>query len=463
MFPELTYIQRRKRLREQLDFGLLLFLGNDESPRTYAGCPYPFRQDSSFLYYFGLNEPSLAAVVDLDKGTECLFGNDPTVEEIVWTGPQQTLKEKAQRVGVAQTAPSEKLATMLTEANRKNRAIHFLQQDRPENVLKLFRLLNIAPRDVPARVSESFTRAVIAQRAVKSAEEIEQIEAALDISYEMQTTAMRLARPGMVEREIAGAMEGIVASHGVQLAFPTIFSIHGETLHNPYHDNVMKDGDIAVNDSGSESPFGYASDITRMIPVGGRFSQKQREIYEIVFNAQAEAITAIKPGVEFRDIHRLAGIHLVSGLKALGLTKGDPVEAVQAGVHTLFFQCGLGHMMGLDTHDMEGLGEDYVGYTETIRRRPEFGWRSLRLARALEPNFVVTVEPGIYFIPSLLDQWKVQRKCEAFINYDKVETYRHFGGVRLEDDILVTETGHRLLGKPIPKTIDEVEAIASAD
>jgi len=462
MFSEATYTQRRKRLREQMDSGLVLFLGNDESPRTYKDSPYPFRQDSSFLYFFGLDEANLAAVIDVDEGTECLFGDDASVDEIVWTGPQETLENKAQKVGLAQTGPSDKLASVLAEAAAKDRPIHFLRQDRPENVLKLLKLLDIAPTEVPKRVSESLTRAVVAQRAVKSAEEIEQIEAALNISYEMQKVAMWMTRPGMVEREVAGAMLGIAASYGVDLAFPTIFSVHGETLHNPYHDNVMKAGDIAVNDMGAESSLRYASDVTRTIPVSGRFSQKQREIYEIVFNAQTEAIAAVKPGVEFRDVHRLACIELVSGLKSLGLTKGDPIEAVEAGAHTLFFQCGLGHMMGLDTHDMEGLGEDFVGYTETIRRRPEFGWRSLRLARALEPGFVVTVEPGIYFIPTLLDRWKAERKCEAFIDYDKVEAYRDFGGVRLEDDIVVTQTGHRLLGKPIPKTIDEVEAIASA-
>jgi len=249
---------------------------------------------------------------------------------------------------------------------------------------------------------------------------------------------------------------------GVRFAFEPIFSIHGETLHNPFHNNVMKAGDIAVNDSGAESPLRYASDITRTIPVGGPFTQKQREIYSIVFDAQESAIAAIRPGVEFRDVHRLACVRLVTGLKELGLTKGDPEEAVEAGAHTLFFQCGLGHMMGLDVHDMEGLGEDYVGYTEAIRRNPAFGWSSLRLAKAVEPGHVVTAEPGIYFIPTLIERWKAERKCDAFIDYAKVETYRDFGGVRIEDDVLVTDTGGRVLGPPIPKTIADVEALASA-
>jgi Xaa-Pro aminopeptidase len=272
---------------------------------------------------------------------------------------------------------------------------------------------------------------------------------------------MKMSKPGLYERQIVGAMEAVVLSAGCRLAFPTIFSIHGETLHNHYHGNQMKDGDIAVNDSGAESVSYYTSDITRTIPIGGKFSQKQREIYAIVLEAQEKAINVVKPGVEFRDIHRLAGEVLVSGLKNIGLVTGNVEEAVQAGVHTVFFQCGLGHMMGLDVHDMEALGEDYVGYTDTIKRNPEFGWRSLRLGKALEPGFVITVEPGIYFIPELIDRWKAERKLAQYINYDAVEKYREFGGVRIEDDVLVTQQGCRVLGKPIPKTIDEVEAMSS--
>lgn len=442
--------------------GVVLLLGNDELPMNYVGNSYPFRQDSSFLYYFGLDEPGLGAVIDLDEGTECLFGDDPTVEEVVWTGPQRPLREKARQVGVDRTAPSRELASVLDQAREKGRVIHFLPPCGAEHILKIHRLLNYPPEMVDELVSEALIRAVVAQRSVKSSEEIEQIELALSISYQMQTTAMRLARPGVVEREVAGAMEGIAVALGVRFAFEPIFSIHGETLHNPLHDNVLRAGDIAVNDSGAESPLRYASDVTRTIPIGGRFTQRQREIYSIVLDAQEQAIAAIEPGVEFRDVHRLACMRLVAGLKELGLTRGDPEEAVQAGAHTLFFQCGLGHMMGLDVHDMQGLGEDYVGYTDTIRRSPAFGWNSLRLAKAVEPGYVVTVEPGIYFIPALMDRWKAERKYDAFINYDKVESYRDFGGIRLEDDVLVTDTGCRVLGPPIPKTITDVEAQASA-
>ncbi len=462
MFTAETYAQRRERLRTQVASGVILFLGNELSPVNYADNAYPFRQDSSFLYFFGLDEPGLAAVIDVDEGTEYLFGDDSTIEEVVWTGPQTPLHEKAQQVGITRTGPSNHLASVLKNANGQGRTTHFLPPYRADHILRIAQLLSLPPEAVGEYASEKLIRAVVAQRSVKTAEEIEQIEAALDISYQMQTVAMKTARPGVVEREIAGVMEGIAVSHGVRFAFAPIFSIHGETLHNPFHDNVLKAGDIAVNDSGAESPMRYASDITRTIPISGRFSQKQREIYSIVFDAQERAIAAIQPGVEFREIHRLASVVLVAGLKDLGLLKGDPAEAVEAGVHTLFFQCGLGHMMGLDVHDMENLGEDYVGYTDTIKKNPEFGWRSLRLARAVEPNHVVTVEPGIYFVPTLMDRWKAERKHKSFVNYDNVETYRDFGGIRLEDDCLVTNAGCRVLGRPIPKTIADVEALASA-
>ncbi len=462
MFPPEIYRQRRDRLRRQISSGVVLFAGNEPSPINYADNCYPFRQDSSFLYYFGLDEPALAAVIDVDEGAEYLFGDDATVDDVIWTGPQTPLCEKAHQVGITQTAPSSDLPSFLKKASDHDRPIHFLPPCRDDQILKISRLLNVPPQTLGERVSESLIRTVVAQRSVKTPEEIEQIELALSITYQMQTAAMKMTRPGAIEREIAGAMAGIAIALGVRFAFEPIFSIHGETLHNPFHNNVMKAGDVAVNDSGAESPLRYASDVTRTIPVGGRFTQNQREIYSIVLDAQESAIAAIRPGVEFRDIHRLACVRLVAGLKELGLTKGDPDEAVEAGAHTLFFQCGLGHMMGLDVHDMQGLGEDYVGYTEAIHRNPAFGWNSLRLAKAVEADYVVTVEPGIYLIPTLIDRWKAERKCEAFIDYDKVEAYRDFGGVRIEDDILVTDTGARVLGPPIPKTIAEVETLASA-
>lgn len=457
MFPSHVYAERRTRLRKDLGTGLLLFLGNADSPMNYAENPYPFRQDSSFLYFFGLDSPGLAALMDTDEDKESVFGADLTVEDIVWTGPQPSLRERCEQVAVHATGSLDALAATLQKARQQGRPIHFLPPYRTEHLLRLKQLLGIDPETINGHVSVPLIQAVVAQRSVKSPEEIAQIEAALDTAYEMQTLAMRRAKPGMLEGEVAGAMEGIALSKGVRLAFPTIFSVHGETLHNHFYGNAMREGDLVVNDSGAESPLRYASDITRTIPIGGRFSRKQKEIYSIVLDTQTRAIEAVKPGVEFRSVHRLACRSIVSGLRDLGLMKGDVEEAVEAGAHALFFPCGVGHMLGLDVHDMEALGEDYVGYSETIGRNPAFGWKSLRLAKAVEPGFVVTVEPGIYFIAELIDRWRSENRCPEFINYAMVEKYQGFGGIRIEDDLLVVEGGHHLLSKRIPKTMDEVE------
>ncbi|HSW00614.1 MAG TPA: aminopeptidase P family protein [Sedimentisphaerales bacterium] len=462
MFAKETYVRRRERLRAQVGSGVVLLPGNDESPVNFAGNAYPFRQDSTFLYFFGLDLPGLAATIDVDEGTECVFGHDPTIEEIVWTGPLPLLQDRCAQIGVTRTASPEKLEEILSEAVRQDRTVHLLPQDRPENVLKVWRWLGIAPGVLHKYLSEPLIRSVVQQRSVKSAEEIEQIEAALAISCEMHKTAMRLTRPGVLEREIAAAIDAVAMSHGVRPAFATVFSKHGETLHNPCYENTLKAGDIVVNDSGAESPLHYAGDITRTIPVSGRFSARQKEIYAIVQTAQERAIAAARPGVEWREVHRLASVALMEGLKELGVARGDPQEAVAAGAHALFFPCGLGHMIGLDVHDMEALGEDYVGYTDTIKRNPAFGWRSLRLAKPVEPGYAVTVEPGIYFIPHLIDRWKAERTCKAFIDYDRLEAWRHSNGVRIEDCILITKDANRLLGPHIPKTIEEVEALASA-
>jgi len=459
MFPANVYVERRNRLRNDLQTGVLLFLGNNESPMNYADNPYPFRQDSSFLYFFGLDSPGLAAVIDIDENKEIVCGADLAVDDIVWTGPQPSLRERCRQIAVHETGSLDALEAGLKKAREQGRPIHFLPPYRAEHVLRLKHWLGIDPTTIKDRASVLLIKAVVAQRSKKSPEEIAQIEAALDTTYEMQTLAMRMARPGALEREVAGAIAGLALSRGVHLAFPTILSVHGEILHNPFYGNVMKEGNLVVHDSGAESPLHYASDITRTIPVGRKFAQKQKEIYSIVLDAQKCAMEAVKPGVEFRSIHRLACHRLASGLRDLGLMKGNVEEAVEAGAHTLFFPCGVGHMLGLDVHDMEALGEDYVGYSETIRRNPAFGWKSLRLAKAVEPGFVVTVEPGIYFNPELIARWKADEKCSEFINYDRVVQYSGFGGIRIEDDVLVTESAHRILGKKIPKTFEEMEAM----
>ena len=428
---------------------------------NYAANTYPFRQDSSFLYYWGLDHPGLAAVIDIDAGTETMFGNDPTVAEIVWTGPQRLLRDKCEDIGVRNASPMSALEAILKKALDQHRRIHVLPQYRGDNVLGVASLLGIPGSSVGDYISPEFIRAVVAQRSTKTSEEIDQIEIALDMTHAMHMMAMSITKPGLEEREIVGAMEGGVIAMGGQLSFPIIFSIHGETLHNPYHDNILDDGDIVVNDSGAESPMHYAGDITRTIPVSGQFTEPQRDVYRIVLAAQEAALDKIRPGVRFKDVHLEACRTLAEGLKGLGLMKGDTGEAVRQGAHALFFQCGLGHMMGLDVHDMENLGEDYVGYDESTKRDQQFGLCYLRMAKSLQAGYVVTVEPGLYFIPALIDTWKAERKYSSFIDFDAVEKYRDFGGVRIEDDILVTENGYRLLGTAIPKTIEEVESLCS--
>ena len=461
MMASTVYVQRRERLREELRSGLIVLLGNELSPMNYAHNPYPFRQDSSFLYFFGLDEPGLAAAIDIEEGRELLFGQDATEDDLVWTVPPAPLRERAVGVGVGEAASLEKLGEVVGRARALNRPIHFLPQYRAENVLRLQQLLSLSLSAVQEGASVPLIRAIIAQRSVKSADEVAEIEQALSVSRLMHLEAMRMAKPGRKEYEVAGALEGLALSHGARLAFPIIFSRHGEVLHNPCYGNTLKAGDLVVHDSGVESPLHYASDITRTFPVGGNFSAEQKALYAIVLEAQAQAIQAVRPGTLFRDIHALAGRVLLAGLGELGVIRGEAEAALRAQAHTLFFPCGLGHMLGLDVHDMEGLGEDLVGYTDAIRRSPEFGWRWLRLAKALQPGFVLTVEPGIYFNPLLIDLWQSQGKCAAFINYERLKQFRHLGGVRVEDNVLVTGDGHRVLGPPIPKALAEVEACAS--
>ncbi len=461
MFDADIYIHRRNQLKQQIQSGLILFLGNQESPMNYPDNPYPFRQDSSFLYFWGLDFPGLAGIIDVDEDEEIILGDDFTMDDIIWMGPQSTLNEKCQGAGVSKSVPYNHLEEIIKTAINQSRTIHFIPQYRADNILKLANLLKISSLEINNQVSTNLIKAVVSQREIKSKEEVEQIEAALEIAYEMQTLAMKMSGPGLVEREVSGAMEGLVSSKGGLVAFPIIFSVHGETLHNHFHGNLMQAGDIAVNDSGGESVLHYASDITRTIPVSGKFTERQKDIYQLVLSIQESAIKAIKPGVQYKDIHLLASRKLASGMKDLGFMKGNVDDAIAAGAHGLFFPHGLGHQMGLDVHDMEDLGEDFVGYTEELKRSSQFGLSALRLAKTLLPGFVVTVEPGIYFIPELIDRWKSENKFTEFINYDRVEQYKDFGGIRLEDDVLVEKGGYRVLGKPIPKTIAEVEQVAS--
>jgi len=430
---------------------------------NYPANPYHFRQDSSYLYFFGLDFPSLAGVIDVDENRDIIFGNDVVIEDIIWMGFQPSMKERAEKVGVKETFPLAKLEETVQKAVQQGKKVHFLPPYRPETELKLSRLLGISPDEVKKNVSVELIKAVVAQRSVKIKEEVEEIEKAHAVTYEMHTTAMKMAKPGIYERDIAGRIEGIALSLGSSVSFPIILTINGQILHNHYHGNMLEEGRLLVNDSGAESLLHYAADITRTIPVSGKFSQKQREIYEIVLSSQEVAIQSIRPDIKNRDIHLKTAKVIAEGMKGLELMKGDTDEAVQEGAHALFFPHGLGHQMGLDVHDMEDLGEDYVGYDEKTKRSDQFGIAYLRLAKELQPGYVVTVEPGIYFIPALIDKWKGEKKFTQFINYDKVEEYRDFGGVRIEDNVLVTEDGHRVIGKTIPKTPEDIEKITGTE
>ncbi|MBN2206453.1 MAG: aminopeptidase P family protein [Candidatus Aminicenantes bacterium] len=457
MFEPNVYVERRKRLMAQLGSGLVLLPGNDESPMNYPANTYPFRQDSSFLYFFGLAQPGWVGVLDVDAGKEILFGDDISLEDVIWMGDLPTVKERAALVGVGTTRPPAKLESVLLKAKANRRKIHFLPPYRAETVRKLSGWLGLPLKAVKARASQALSLAVIAQRSVKSPAEVDEIERALDVTREMYLAAMAMVRPGLHEYDVMGRIEGIALGRGCRTAFPSIVTVNGQILHNHGYHNVLTEGRLLVDDSGAEAPSGYASDITRTIPVGGRFAPRQKEVYEVVLEAQETAIRAIKPGVKYRDVHLEAARAVAAGLKGLGLMTGDPAEAVRAGAHALFFPHGLGHMMGLDVHDMEDIGETLVGYTDRLKRSSQFGLAYLRLARELEPGFVLTVEPGVYFIPPLIDKWRKARKFADFIDYGKVEGYRDFGGIRIEDDVLVTADGRRVLGRPIPKTVAEVE------
>ncbi|MGD8778095.1 MAG: aminopeptidase P family protein [Ignavibacteria bacterium] len=462
MFSSSTYTERRKTLKEKLGSGLVFLPGNKFSPINYLDNMYQFRQDSTFLYYFGLDSEELNAVIDIDNDKEIIFGDDVSLEDIVWMGPQEKLADRAELVGVTETLASAKLKDYLDEAKSKGQKIHWLPQYRGETFLQFVDLFDIHHSKINEMVSEGLIKAVVAQREIKSLEEVEEIEKALELSYEMNIAAMKLSKHGLYEREVWGAVAGIAHRWGGFASFPIIFSVRGETLHNHHHDNVMKDGDMLILDSGAESPLHYASDITRSFPVSGKFNEKQKVVYNTVLKAELEAINMMKPGLSYRECHLHAGGVIFEGLKELGITKGNTEDAVKNGAHALFMPHGLGHHMGFDVHDCEGLGEDYIGYDEKYKRATQFGLGYLRMGKELKPGHVITVEPGCYFIPQLIANWKAENKFTEFINYDKAEEMIGFGGVRIEDDVFVTEEGCRVLGKPIPKTIEEVEEVCNA-
>jgi Xaa-Pro aminopeptidase len=461
MFPKEVYINRRKSLCEIIKSGLILFIGNSDVAYNYPSNIYRFRQDSNFLYFFGIDRPEIAAIVFVEKNEAIVFSEVGNDHDIIWSGTTEDIGNIAESVGVATVLPLKSLKETIEKAQKEKLPIHYLLGYRGDTKIQLAELLNIPIAQLNINTSQILIEAIINLRSKKDNYEIEEIERMVDLAFLMHTKAMELAKPGMKEQGIAGIIEGICLSDGYSVSFPIICSIQSEILHNPNYFNTLKAGQMLLTDAGSESFMHYASDITRVSPVDGKFSEVQKNIYQIVLEANLAAIQLSKPGIYYKDVHLKVARHITNGLKLLGLMKGNVDEAVNAGAHALFFPHGLGHMLGLDVHDMEGLGEDNVGYINELKRSQQFGLANLRMARKLETGFVVTDEPGIYFIPALIDKWQSEKKFIEFINYSEVNKFKGFGGIRIEDDILITENGCRVLGKPIPKTITEIEEICN--
>ncbi len=458
MFKPETYIKRRKILKETLGSGLVLFFGNEESSMNYTDNTYHFRQDSTFLYYFGIQHPGLAAVIDIDNDAEILIGDDYTIDDIVWMGAQPTISSRAAKCGVNTIMPTSGLKGILDKAVSQKQVIHFLSLYRPENKIKLQNLLGISPNEVGEKFSIELVKAVVKQREFKSEEEIAELHHAVDISVDMHVAAMKAAKPGMTEAQVTAEIHRVALAAGGNIAFPIIATINGQTLHNHYHGNTIKEGDLFLVDAGFETSMCYAGDLSSTFPVSKTFTSEQKDIFQVTLNAHEAAIAALKLGEPFRNAHIAACKGIAEGMKALGFMKGDMDDAVEAGAHALFFPCGTGHMMGLDVHDMEDLGEVWVGY-DGQPKSTLFGLKSLRLAKPLQPGHVFTIEPGVYFIPELIDLWKSEPRFNEFYNWDKIEAFKNFGGIRNEEDFVMAKDGVQLLGKPKPKTIEEVEAI----
>lgn len=463
LFSKQTYIARRRELRRLVGDGLILLTGNNDSPNNYPANVYKFRQDSSFLYFYGQHRDGLAGVMDVDSGEETLFGDDIEMDDIVWYGTVTSVADMAAECGVARSAPMAQLAKTVEEAVKSGRKVHFLPPYRHDTKIQLMDLLGIHPSRQREAASLRLIHAVVKLRSVKSQEEIEELERASAIGYRMHTTAMRLARPGVTEQYIGGVLDGIAASYGAQVSFPSIVTMHGEILHGNPSPRALEAGRLLLVDAGAETNENYCSDHTRTTPISGRFTQRQRDIYDVVTECHDLALSLARPGVRWWDVH-MAVCKLMTGrLKDLGLMKGNVDDAVQAGAHALFLPHGLGHMMGMDVHDMEGLGQVYVGFDDETRPSTQFGTASLRFGRRLEAGHVVTDEPGIYFIPDLIDLWRREGTNADYLDFDKIEEYKDFGGIRIEDDVLITSDGCRFLGKDhIPYQADEVESFVAA-
>ena len=460
MFNKETYIRRRRTLRELMGSGLVVLFGNNESPCNYPNnAYYPFRQDSTFLYYFGQKRDGLVGIIDVDNDKELLIGDDIDIEDIVWYGSVDSVNDMAKQVGVKNCCAMSELSVILAKAQRQGQAIHFLPPYRHDTMIQIHDLLGIHPREQKAAASLPLIKAVVKMRSTKEPLEIEELERASEIGYQMHTTAMKTARAGLTEKYVGGIIDGTANAWGAKVSFATIFTQHGEIMHGIPTMDPLEDGRLALCDCGGETLEHYCSDHTRTFPVSGRFTQRQREIYSIVEACHDYVLDVAKPGVKYMDVHFAVCRLMTERLKELGLMKGDVDEAVAAGAHAMFLPHGLGHMMGMDVHDMEGLGQIYVGFDEETRPNLEqFGTNALRMGRRLEEGFVVTDEPGIYFIPDLIDDWRSKGHCAEWLNFDKIETYKDFGGIRIEDDVLITADGCRFLGdKRIPYHVEEVE------
>jgi len=455
-----TWKARRQALRKTVSDGVVLLPGNEFAARNYSDNTYPFRQDSHFLYYAGTNHSGMAMLL-LPGGKEILFGAPEHPDDVVWHGPHPTLADFAADAGFDDHAALDTLAGILAETKKQGLQIHYLPPYRAANRAALAGWLGTTIDEVDAGVSGELIAAIVAQREIKTDEEIVEMEYAIGCSALMYRTAMKIVQPGLTEARVMGMISGVAMMEDLQPSFPPIVTVHGEVLHNHGYDNQLEEGQLLLIDSGVESPGHYCSDITRTIPVSGVFSAKQRKVYNVVLAAQEAAIETVAPGVTNLEVHLAAARATVEGLKDIGLMKGDTDEAVAAGAHALFLPHGIGHQIGLDVHDMEDLG-DAVGYDPGVARSDQFGLGFLRLAKELKPGFVITIEPGIYFIPALIDRWKADGHCADFIAYDKLAAYRTFGGIRIEDDVLVTEEGRRVLGTPIPKTADDIEMMMTA-
>ena len=435
--------------------------GNNESPANFPNNGYyPFRQDSSFLYYFGLQRDGLVGIIDIDNDKDILVGNDIDIEDIVWYGSVESMTEMMQRCGAQETLPMKALKTICNEALGKHRKIHFLPPYRHDIKIQVFDLLGVHPIQQKEAASMELIKAVVKMRSAKEQQEIEELERAAVIGYKMHTTAMRLTKPGVTEKFVSGQVDGIAHSYGAMVSFPTIYTQHGEILHGAPSMNKLEEGRLVLCDAGGETLNYYCSDNTRTIPVNGKFTQRQLEIYSIVEACHDYTLELAKPGVKYADVHFAICRLMFDRLKELGLAKGNTEDAVRAGAHAMFLPHGLGHMMGMDVHDMENLDQINVGFDEETRPNLEqFGTNCLRMGRRLEEGFVVTDEPGIYFIPALIDEWKAKKHCAEYLNFDKLETYKDFGGIRIEDDVLITKDGCRFIGKDrIPYHPKDVEA-----